>query len=132
MTARATVTMYSTPWCGYCHRLQEPAGPRGHRLRGRRHRAACPTPRSSSSRSTAATRPCRPWCTPTASAQTNPSVAQVKAKLAALGLSVRPALTSDPGSGPPYHASTSDRQIEMPPGSTSVPGLGLAPASPRG
>ena len=30
-TDAAAFTMYTTPWCGYCHRLREPAGPRGHR-----------------------------------------------------------------------------------------------------
>ena len=61
-------------------------------------------------------------------AQTNPSVAQVKEKLAALRLSpsfrcpvARSPAHQLPGSGPPYQCSTSEREIETPPGSTSVP-----------
>ena len=83
-------------------------------------------------------------------AQTNPSVIQVKEKLAALASGERAARRADrcgrptrlagrssslyqePGSGPPYQSSTSDRLIETPPGSTSVPACGLSTHRRRG
>jgi mycoredoxin len=82
-TATATVTMYSTPWCGYCHRLRgqldrEGIGyevvdieqvPDGARI----------VERVNNGNQTVPT-----LVYPDGSAQTNPSVAQVKAKLASL------------------------------------------------
>ena len=66
-------------------------------------------------------------------AQTNPSLAQVKEKLAALRLTPRrPAVTSRPGSGPPYQCSTSERRDRDAAGQHERAGLGLARSSPRG
>ena len=117
-----SVTMYTTPWCGYCHRLkgqldregiafevvdieQQPEAAEIVESRQqrqpdrpdagvrRRHRRRR-TPRSPRSRTS--------W----------PRWRPERARCAA---------HHEPGSGPPYQCSTSDREIETPPGSTSVP-----------
>ena len=79
-----SVTMYTTPWCGYCHRLKGQLDREGIALRRRRHRAAARGRGRSSSASTTATRPCRRWSSPTAPRRRTRRVAQVKEKLAAL------------------------------------------------
>ena len=38
-SATGTFTMYTTPWCGYCHRLQGQLDREGIALRRGRHRA---------------------------------------------------------------------------------------------
>ena len=68
-------------------------------------------------------------------AQTNPSLAQVKEKLAALAPELRLSrgrLTSCPGSGPPYQCSTSERRDRDPAGQHQRAGLGLGLISRAG
>ena len=86
----------------------------------------------SSSRPTTATRPSRRWSTPTAPPRPTPPWPRSRTKLArrwppdadpASG-TCSGAGHQWPGSGPPYQCSTSDGEIETPPGSTSVAGLG--------
>ena len=77
----STFTMYTTPWCGYCHRLKGQLDREGidyDVVDIEQHPRAPPR---SSSRPTTATRPCRPWSTADGTAQTNPSLTQVKQKL---------------------------------------------------
>ena len=126
--------MYTTPWCGYCHRLksqldregiafdmvdieQDPdaaarrrAGQRRQPDRAdagllRRHRADQPLAGRRSRRSS----PRSPE-----------------------DLTSRRLTHHWPGSGPPYQCSTSDRLIETPPGSTSVPASASARISLAG
>ena len=76
-----TITMYSTTWCGYCRRLKTQLDSAGigytevnieeHARRGVARRV----------RSTAATRRCPTVVFPDGSAATNPSLAQVRARL---------------------------------------------------
>ena len=62
-----TVTMYSHDLVRLLPPAQEPDGPRGHRLHRGQHRGATPTSADARRcRSTAATRPSRPWSSPTA------------------------------------------------------------------
>ena len=78
-----SVTMYSTTWCGYCHRLKSQLSREGiefhevdiERVPG----AASLVEQVNGGNQTVPTLVYRDG-----SAQTNPSVAQVKAKLAAL------------------------------------------------
>ena len=73
--------MYTTPWCGYCHRLKGQLDREGIAFEivdieqhpGRRRR--------SWSRPTTATRPCPTLVYSDGTAHTNPSLAQVKQKL---------------------------------------------------
>ncbi len=106
-----------TPWCGYCHRLKGQLDREGISLRRRRHRAAPRGRARSSSGPTTATRPSRRWSTPTAPRR--PTRRWRRSRKLAAGRAGRD--HHDPGSGPPYQCSTSERQIEMPPGSTMVP-----------
>ena len=113
--------MYSTQWCGYCHRLKSQLDREGIAYDvvdiERVPDAAFIVEQVNGGNQTVPT-----LVYADGTAQTNPSrgAGQGEARRARLS-----AAHQDPGSGPPYHASTSDRLIEMPPGSTSVPGLGL-------
>jgi glutaredoxin len=122
-------TMYSTPWCGYCHRLRAQLDREGISYEVVDIEQV-PDAASLVERSTTATRPSRRWSTPTGrrrrtrlsprSRRSSPRWAEARR---------RP--HHWPGSGPPYHASTSEREIEMPPGSTSVPASASAFISSR-
>ena len=62
-----SVTMYTTPWCGYCHRLKGQMDREGIAYEVvdiEQH----PEAAEIVERSTTATRPCRRWSTPTARA----------------------------------------------------------------
>ena len=75
--------MYSTPWCGYCHRLKSQLDREGIAYEVvdiEQH----PEAAESSSRSTTATRPCPTLVYSDGTAQTNPSLKQVQEKLASL------------------------------------------------
>jgi mycoredoxin len=78
-----TVTMYSTPWCGYCHRLQGQMDREGigyEVIDIEQHpEAAEVVERVNNGNQTVPT-----LVYPDGTAQTNPSVIQVKEKLAAL------------------------------------------------
>ena len=78
-----TVTMYSTPWCGYCHRLKAQMDREGIAYEvvdiERVPDAALVVEQVNGGNQTVPT-----LVYADGSAQTNPSVAQVKAKLAAL------------------------------------------------
>ena len=78
-----TVTMYSTPWCGYCHRLKSQMDREGIGYEivdiEQHPEAAAIVERVNDGNQTVPT-----LVYADGSAQTNPSVAQVKAKLAAL------------------------------------------------
>ena len=77
------VTMYSTPWCGYCHRLRSQLDREGIAYEvidiERQPEAAEVVERVNNGNQTVPT-----LVYSDGSAQTNPSVAQVKAKLASL------------------------------------------------
>lgn len=77
------VTMYSTPWCGYCHRLRSQLDREGIAYEvidiERQPEAAQVVERVNNGNQTVPT-----LVYADGSAQTNPSVAQVKAKLASL------------------------------------------------
>lgn len=79
----AQFTMYSTPWCGYCHRLRSQLDREGIEydvVDIEQHPDAAELVMSvNGGNQTVPT-----LVFPDGSAQTNPSVAQVKAKLAAL------------------------------------------------
>ena len=84
-TAQApAVTMYSTPWCGYCHRLRTQLDREGIAYEvvdiEQTPDAAAIVERVNNGNQTVPTLVYRDG-----SAQTNPSVAQVRAKLADLG-----------------------------------------------
>lgn len=78
-----TFTMYSTTWCGYCHRLKSQLSREGITFREvdieRDSEAAFTVEQVNGGNQTVPT-----LVFADGSAQTNPSVAQVKAKLAAL------------------------------------------------
>jgi mycoredoxin len=78
-----SVTMYSTPWCGYCMRLQGQLDREGIRYEvvdiERHPEAADIVERVNEGNQTVPT-----VVFPDGSAQTNPSIAQIKEKLAAL------------------------------------------------
>ena len=79
-----TVTMYTTPWCGYCHRLQSQLDREGIRydvVDIEQVPAAAEVVMSANGGNQ--TVPTLVYSDGTA--QTNPSVAEVKAKLAAIG-----------------------------------------------
>ncbi|HEX4978060.1 MAG TPA: mycoredoxin [Nocardioides sp.] len=77
------VTMYSTPWCGYCHRLRSQLDREGIAYEvidiERQPEAAEVVERVNNGNQTVPT-----LVYSDGTAQTNPSVAQVKAKLASL------------------------------------------------
>jgi mycoredoxin len=77
------VTMYSTPWCGYCHRLRSQLDREGIAYEvvdiERQPEAAEIVERVNNGNQTVPT-----LVYADGTAQTNPSVAQVKAKLASL------------------------------------------------
>lgn len=77
------VTMYSTPWCGYCHRLRSQLDREGIAYEvvdiERQPEAAQVVERVNNGNQTVPT-----LVYADGTAQTNPSVAQVKAKLASL------------------------------------------------
>ena len=83
-TATDTITMYSTPWCGYCHRLARQLDSEGIGYEvvdiEQFPEAATIVERVNHGNQTVPT-----LVYADGSAQTNPSVAQVKEKLAALG-----------------------------------------------
>ena len=83
MTSSAAVTMYSTQWCGYCHRLRGQLDREGIAYDvvdiERVPDAAFLVEQVNGGNQTVPT-----LVYADGSAQTNPSVAQVKAKLAAL------------------------------------------------
>jgi mycoredoxin len=82
-TTTPAVTMYSTPWCGYCHRLKSQLDREGISYEvvdiERVPEAAEIVERVNGGNQTVPT-----LVYSDGSAQTNPSVADVKAKLAAL------------------------------------------------
>ena len=117
----STFTMYSTPWCGYCHRLKGQLDREGIAFDvvdiEQDPEAAQIVESANNGNQTVPT-----LVYSDGTAQTNPSLAQVKAKLAELATAEPAPLPHHwPGSGPPYQCSTSDRLIETPPGSTRVP-----------
>ena len=64
-TVPTQITMYSTPWCGYCRRLRGQLDREGIAyivVDIEEHPEAAAYVR----RSTTGTRPCRPWSSPTA------------------------------------------------------------------
>lgn len=77
------VTMYSTPWCGYCHRLRSQLDREGIAYEvidiERQPEAAQVVERVNNGNQTVPT-----LVYSDGTAQTNPSVAQVKAKLSSL------------------------------------------------
>lgn len=79
----APVTMYSTPWCGYCHRLKSQLDREGIAYElvdiERQPDAAFIVEQVNNGNQTVPT-----LVYSDGSAQTNPSLAQVKAKLASL------------------------------------------------
>ena len=83
MTAEATVTMYSTQWCGYCHRLRSQLDREGISYEVvdiERHPTAAEIVASHNGGNH--TVPTLVYAD--GSAQTNPSLKEVKAKIAAL------------------------------------------------
>jgi mycoredoxin len=82
-TSGASFTMYSTPWCGYCHRLRSQLDREGITYDvvdiERQPEAADIVMQVNNGNQTVPT-----LVFSDGSAQTNPSVAQVKAKLASL------------------------------------------------
>ena len=82
-TTTATFTMYSTPWCGYCHRLRSQLDREGVTYEvvdiEQHPEAADIVEQVNHGNQTVPT-----LVYSDGSAQTNPSVAEVKAKLAAL------------------------------------------------
>jgi mycoredoxin len=83
MTAEATVTMYSTKWCGYCHRLKsqlDRAGIDFEVVDIERH----PEAASIVEHHNRGSRTVPTLVYPDGSAQTNPSLREVQSKLAAL------------------------------------------------
>ncbi len=76
--------MYSTPWCGYCHRLKSQLRPRGHRLRRWSTSSSTPRPSQIVEQANNGNQTVPTLVFADGSAQTNPSLAQVKQKLAAL------------------------------------------------
>lgn len=82
-TTENLVTMYSTPWCGYCHRLRSQLDREGIAYEvvdiERQPEAAEIVERVNNGNQTVPT-----LVYADGTAQTNPSVAQVKAKLASL------------------------------------------------
>lgn len=80
----ATFTMYSTPWCGYCHRLKSQLDREGIPFDvvdiEQQPEAAALVEKVNNGNQTVPT-----LVYSDGSAQTNPSLAQVKAKLAELG-----------------------------------------------
>lgn len=80
----ASLTMYSTPWCGYCHRLKSQLDREGIAYEvvdiEQVPEAAKIVEQVNNGNQTVPT-----LVYSDGSAQTNPSVAQVKAKLAELG-----------------------------------------------
>ncbi|WP_219924385.1 mycoredoxin [Nocardioides campestrisoli] len=82
--ATATLTMYSTPWCGYCHRLRSQLDREGIGYEvvdiEQVPEAAAIVEQVNGGNQTVPT-----LVYADGSAQTNPSLAQVKAKLAELG-----------------------------------------------
>ena len=82
-SSEAAVTMYSTQWCGYCHRLRSQLDREGitYEVVDIEHApdAASIVDRVNNGNQTVPT-----LVYADGSAQTNPSVAEVKAKLAAL------------------------------------------------
>ncbi len=83
MSAGASFTMYSTPWCGYCHRLKRQLDSEGIEFEivdiERHPEAASIVAHHNKGNHTVPT-----LVFSDGSAQTNPSVRQVKAKLAEL------------------------------------------------
>ena len=79
----ARFTMYSTPWCGYCHRLKSQLDREGIEFEivdiEQHPEAAELVEKVNNGNQTVPT-----LVYPDGSAQTNPSLAQVKAKLAEL------------------------------------------------
>lgn len=79
----ALVTMYSTPWCGYCHRLKSQLDREGIEITivdiEQQPEAAAIVERVNNGNQTVPT-----LVYSDGTAQTNPSVKQVKEKLAAL------------------------------------------------
>ena len=77
------VTMYTTPWCGYCHRLKSQLDREGIEFDvvdiEQQPEAALIVESANNGNQTVPT-----LVYPDGTAQTNPSVAQVKEKLAAL------------------------------------------------
>ncbi len=83
MAAVETVTMYSTQWCGYCHRLRSQMDREGIRydvVDIERHPTAADVVAGHNGGNL--TVPTLVY--PDGSAQTNPSLKQVKAKIASL------------------------------------------------
>jgi mycoredoxin len=82
-TATASLTMYSTPWCGYCHRLRGQLDREGIGYTvvdiEAQPEAAALVERVNGGNQTVPT-----LVYADGSAQTNPSLAEVKAKLASL------------------------------------------------
>ena len=82
-SADSQVTMYSTPWCGYCHRLRGQLDREGIAYDvvdiEREPEAAALVEQINNGNQTVPT-----LVYPDGSAHTNPSVAEVKAKLASL------------------------------------------------
>ncbi|MDT9593765.1 mycoredoxin [Nocardioides zeae] len=80
----STFTMYSTPWCGYCHRLRGQLDREGIGYEvvdiEQHPEAAAIVEKANDGNQTVPT-----LVYSDGSAQTNPSLAQVKAKLAELG-----------------------------------------------
>ena len=86
----SSFTMYTTPWCGYCHRLKSQLDREGIAfdiVDIEQHPEAAQIVESANNGNQ--TVPTLVYSDGTA--QTNPSLAQVKAKLAALAVPERPA-----------------------------------------
>lgn len=84
MTSAAAVTMYSTPWCGYCHRLKSQMDREGIAYEvvdiEQQPEAAAIVERVNNGNQTVPT-----LVYADGTAQTNPSLKEVQAKLAELG-----------------------------------------------
>ena len=105
-----TVTMYTTPWCGYCHRLKSQLDREGIAYDvvdiEQHPEAAEIVEQVNHGNQTVPT-----LVYADGSAQTNPSVAQVKDEAGrADALAPEPGSPASPGSGPPYQCSTSERR----------------------
>ncbi len=77
------LTIYSTPWCGYCHRLKGQLDREGISYRRGRHRAGARRPPFVVEQVNRGNQTVPTLVFADGSALTNPSVAQVEAKLAA-------------------------------------------------
>jgi len=84
VTSAAAVTMYSTPWCGYCHRLKSQMDREGIAYEvvdiEQQPEAAAIVERVNNGNQTVPT-----LVYADGTAQTNPSLKEVQAKLAELG-----------------------------------------------